>query len=224
MPWKECSVVEERLRFVARLLDGEAMTDLSGLVNDDVTLVEADAEAHAVSFFYVSIALRHCPLDCHRALGCVHNTAKLRQDPITSGVNDAAAVLFDHGEHDGLMLLEITNRAGVIRAHEGAVSSNVGSKNCHQPTCNFGLLWSFRHLPVSRGIRAGILAQSPPQAPSHAQTLVHPPRAVLGTGRASSAPQLVSSLAPYRRGQHLDRDAVDPQLLSPVCAARGSIG
>jgi transposase len=27
MPWKECSVVEERLRFVARLLDG-AMTDV----------------------------------------------------------------------------------------------------------------------------------------------------------------------------------------------------
>ena len=27
MPWKECSVVEERLRFV-RLLDGEAMTEL----------------------------------------------------------------------------------------------------------------------------------------------------------------------------------------------------
>ena len=28
MPWKECSVMEERLRFVARLLDGEAMTDV----------------------------------------------------------------------------------------------------------------------------------------------------------------------------------------------------
>jgi transposase InsO family protein len=28
MPWKECSVVEERLRFVARLLDGEAMTEV----------------------------------------------------------------------------------------------------------------------------------------------------------------------------------------------------
>jgi transposase len=28
MPWKECSVVEERLRFVARPLDGEAMTEL----------------------------------------------------------------------------------------------------------------------------------------------------------------------------------------------------
>ncbi|MGE3295686.1 MAG: integrase core domain-containing protein [Geminicoccaceae bacterium] len=28
MPWKECSVVEERLRFVARLLEGEAMTQV----------------------------------------------------------------------------------------------------------------------------------------------------------------------------------------------------
>jgi transposase len=28
MPWKESSVMEERLRFVARLLDGEPMTDM----------------------------------------------------------------------------------------------------------------------------------------------------------------------------------------------------
>ena len=28
MPWKACSVTEERLRFVARLLDGEGMSDL----------------------------------------------------------------------------------------------------------------------------------------------------------------------------------------------------
>src|SRR5262245_8040690 len=28
MPWKESSVVEERLRFVGRLLDGETMTDM----------------------------------------------------------------------------------------------------------------------------------------------------------------------------------------------------
>jgi transposase InsO family protein len=30
MPWKESSVMEERLRFVGRLLDGESMTDLCG--------------------------------------------------------------------------------------------------------------------------------------------------------------------------------------------------
>ena len=28
MPWRECSKVDERLRFVARLLEGEKMTDL----------------------------------------------------------------------------------------------------------------------------------------------------------------------------------------------------
>lgn len=28
MPWKECHVVDERLRFVARLLDGEQMAPL----------------------------------------------------------------------------------------------------------------------------------------------------------------------------------------------------
>ena len=28
MPWKECSVMEERLRFVARILEGEAVTDV----------------------------------------------------------------------------------------------------------------------------------------------------------------------------------------------------
>jgi len=28
MPWKECNIVEERLRFIARLLDGEKMAYL----------------------------------------------------------------------------------------------------------------------------------------------------------------------------------------------------
>ena len=28
MPWKECHVVDERLRFIARLLDGEKMSAL----------------------------------------------------------------------------------------------------------------------------------------------------------------------------------------------------
>ena len=28
MPWKESSVMEERLRFIARLLDGEGMSDV----------------------------------------------------------------------------------------------------------------------------------------------------------------------------------------------------
>ena len=33
MPWKECNVVEERLRFIARLLDGEKMWFYPEIVN-----------------------------------------------------------------------------------------------------------------------------------------------------------------------------------------------
>ena len=28
MPWRECSVMDERLRFVARLLEGESMSEV----------------------------------------------------------------------------------------------------------------------------------------------------------------------------------------------------
>src|SRR6516164_10174580 len=32
MPWKECSVVDERLRFVAQLLDGDALVTACGRI------------------------------------------------------------------------------------------------------------------------------------------------------------------------------------------------
>jgi hypothetical protein len=28
MPWKTCSIMDERLRFIARLLEGESMSEL----------------------------------------------------------------------------------------------------------------------------------------------------------------------------------------------------
>jgi hypothetical protein len=34
MPWRECSVMEERLRFVARLLEGEGMSQVCRGVRD----------------------------------------------------------------------------------------------------------------------------------------------------------------------------------------------
>src|SRR5262245_39122049 len=89
----------------------------AGLVKDDVTLVDAYAELHEATFFYIRIALRHRPLDCHCTLGGVHHAAKLGQDTVTGGINDAAAVLLNHGDHHGLMLLEAANRVGFIHAH-----------------------------------------------------------------------------------------------------------
>jgi|KBSMisStaDraftv2_1062788.scaffolds.fasta_scaffold608488_1 hypothetical protein len=37
MPWKECSVIDERLQFVARRLAGEPMADLCFRIVDDDT-------------------------------------------------------------------------------------------------------------------------------------------------------------------------------------------
>jgi hypothetical protein len=61
---------------------------------------------------------------------------KLCEDPIASGVNDAAAVLFDHGEYDGMMHFEVANGARLVGPHQRAVSSNVGRKNCCRPAGN----------------------------------------------------------------------------------------
>jgi hypothetical protein len=40
MPWKECNIVEERLQFIARLLDGEKM---AGLVMPRIRRVQTEA-------------------------------------------------------------------------------------------------------------------------------------------------------------------------------------
>src|SRR5262245_14618235 len=75
----------------------------------DIALIDADAEAHAASLFHVGIALRHNPLDHHRALDRVHDASELSEDAIAGGVDNPTAVLRDHREYDGLMLLETAN-------------------------------------------------------------------------------------------------------------------
>jgi len=62
----------------------------AGIVKDNVTLIDADTQAHEARFVYASISLRHRPLDFYCTLGCVNDAAKLRQDPVAGGVNDAA--------------------------------------------------------------------------------------------------------------------------------------
>src|SRR5262249_55922851 len=48
--------------------DVDAVPVDAGIVKDDVPLIDANAEAHAAVFFHVDIALRHNPLDRHRAV------------------------------------------------------------------------------------------------------------------------------------------------------------
>ena len=98
----------------------------AGVVKDNVALVDPNAELHQHS-------LRHRPLDCHRALDRFHDTAELSEDPTAGGVNDAAAVPCGHGEYDGLIRLQVANRAGLIRTHGGAVTNDSGRRNGCQP-------------------------------------------------------------------------------------------
>src|SRR5262249_17991259 len=105
----------------------------AGVVENNVTLIDPNAEVHAR--VPSTPALRPAiVLDCHRALACIQDAAEHCEDPIAGRVNGAAPVLCDHGEYDGLMRLEVANRAGFVRTHEGAVTSDICRKNCCEPT------------------------------------------------------------------------------------------
>ena len=56
MPWKECSVMDERLRFVAKLLDGESMTGLCrefGLSRKTGYKIFARCKAQGLSLIHI---------------------------------------------------------------------------------------------------------------------------------------------------------------------------
>lgn len=75
---------------------------------------------------------RHRPLDRHRTLGRVHYAAELCEYPITGGVKDATAELFNHGKYIGLMRLEILDGGSLVSAHERAVTGDVGGEDGSQ--------------------------------------------------------------------------------------------
>ena len=80
--------------------DVDAIAVDTGLVEDDIALVDADAELHAPSRIDGSVALGHCLLDRHRALDRIQDAGELGQDAVACRVDDAAAVLADHRQDD----------------------------------------------------------------------------------------------------------------------------
>src|SRR5204863_335910 len=72
--------------------DIDAVAVDPGLVVDDVTQVDADAEPHAARLGHPLVACRHDGLDLDRALGRVDHARELGQDAVPRGVDDAAAV------------------------------------------------------------------------------------------------------------------------------------
>ena len=57
MPWKECRIVEERLRFIARLLDGEKM---AGLCREFVRMARSPRELLREFCVFQLCTVMHC--------------------------------------------------------------------------------------------------------------------------------------------------------------------
>src|SRR5215831_3531803 len=117
----------------------------SGFVMDDVTLVDTDPELHTTRVFDVVVALRHGLLDGNRTLHGVHDAAKLSEDPVACRIDDAATVLPNDREDDGLVPFEIANGGSLVSAHQGAIARDVRSQDRNQFTGNPWISRNIRH-------------------------------------------------------------------------------
>src|SRR5215467_9357462 len=120
-----------------------AVTENAALISDNIAKVDADTKMHAALRFDRCIALGHGLLDGERALNRLHDTCELGEYPISGGVDDAPLELSDHRKHHSLVTLEVSDRARLVPAHQGAIASDVRRQDC----CEFARL---RHggLPI----------------------------------------------------------------------------
>ena len=119
--------------------DVDAVAVDARLVVDDIAEVDADAELHPTICFDGGVALGHRLLDGDRALDRVHDAGELGEDAVAGRVDDAAAVLGDHRQHDRLMRLEVADGTRLVSAHQRAVAGDVGGEDCGQPALNLGV-------------------------------------------------------------------------------------
>jgi hypothetical protein len=89
----------------------------------------------------------------------IYHARELGKDTVTGCVNDAAAVLTDHGQDHGLVRLEIADSRFVISAHESAVASDVCGKDGGQLTGYLRFFGAVCHSPHVQGSVAATLAQ-----------------------------------------------------------------
>src|SRR4029077_16938492 len=72
-------------------------------------------------------------LQLYRAGHRIHHTWKFRENAITRKFNDPSSVLGDLSINEtSSHLFECCERAGLVRAHQPAISHYVGSKNCSE--------------------------------------------------------------------------------------------
>jgi len=106
------------------------------LVTHDVALVDTDPKLHSAARIDRRVALQHRLLNGHRTIDRVQHTGKFGKDAIAGGINDSAAEACDHGQNDALVALEVADGRFLVRPHQAAVASDVGSQNGGELTLN----------------------------------------------------------------------------------------
>ena len=143
-----CNALEPRSHVDSVAID-------AGVIVDHVADIDADSELHAALRLDCGIALSHLGLDGEGAFDRVHHAGEFGENAVAGGVDDAPGELADHREHDGLMPLEITHRAGLVRGHQCAIAGNVRRENGAQSPFH-ALFGHFDHCHCRTSLRSGV--------------------------------------------------------------------
>jgi hypothetical protein len=136
----------------------DAVTVDPGLVVDDVTEVDADAEQHPAILGHILVARRHSGLDLDRTRGRADHAGKLGEDAVARRVDYAATVAAHQGQDHGLVGLEVADRGGLVLAHEPAVAGDVRGQKGGEPALD--RLFSVHHM-ILAGISSGSRLSQP---------------------------------------------------------------
>jgi hypothetical protein len=105
--------------------------------DDHIAKVYPDPELDETIPGQVGVPDGNALLNVHRAGNGVHHTWELRQDPVSSRFKDTASLLSELWIHQpGPDLYEYSKRAGLVRAHEPAITYDIGCKNAGKASLN----------------------------------------------------------------------------------------
>src|SRR4029077_20855 len=98
--------------------------------NDDVTELPANTTLDASIQWHVRVSLLYSPLNFRSTRHGAHHTREFRQDPIASEFDDTSLMFCDLAVDElSPNALKRSERAGLVRAHQPAVSDDVGGEN-----------------------------------------------------------------------------------------------
>jgi hypothetical protein len=114
--------------------DIHAVTEDVIVLDDDVSLVDADAERDAAVGWKRRITVRQCRLQFGRATESVDDAGELDQQPVAGGLDEAALVIADLWiDHLGAQRLEPGERAFLVSLDQPRIAREIGGEDRRQP-------------------------------------------------------------------------------------------